>query len=225
MRTLDRKPGVELSRAELLLFRRMPADGRGIKKNIRAAQARETRAFRIPLVPADQSADPAVPRVEIGKAQITRSEIELLVVERIVRDVHLAVKPEQRTVGVEHGGGVVMKPGGAALEDRRDDDHPQLACELAERFRGGAGNRFGQIEALGIFFAAKILSTKQLLEANDLNAAPGRFADALDGAREICGGVGGAFPLQQPDGQRLDHESNTTIPLLNLRQKSLLMCF
>ena len=71
--------------------RGMPADGRGIKQNVRAAQAGKPRAFRIPLVPADQHADAAVARVEIGKAQIARREIEFLVVERIVGDVHLAV--------------------------------------------------------------------------------------------------------------------------------------
>ena len=157
MRTLDGPPGIELGRAELRLFGGMPADGRGIEKNIRAAQARQARAFGIPLVPADQHTDSAVPRIEIRKTQVAGREIELLVVERIVRNVHLAVKPEQRAIGVEHRRRVVIEPGGAALEDRRDDDHAQLASELAERLGCRAGNRLSQIEALGIFFAAEIL--------------------------------------------------------------------
>ena len=89
----------------------------------------------IPLVPADQHADAAVARVEIGEAQIARREIELLVVERIVGDVHLAVDAQQRAVGVEHGGRVVIQPGGAALEERRDDDHVELGAPACPALR------------------------------------------------------------------------------------------
>src|SRR5256712_791988 len=60
VRALDGAPGVELRRAKLLLFPRMPADSRRIEKNLRALQARQPRAFRIPLVPADQDADVAI---------------------------------------------------------------------------------------------------------------------------------------------------------------------
>ena len=110
-----------------LFSRGMPADGRGIEQNVRAAQAGEARAFRIPLVPADQHADAAVARVEIGKAQIAGREIKLFVVERIVGDVHLAIDAQQRAVGVEDRGGVVVQAGGAALEERSDDHDAELA--------------------------------------------------------------------------------------------------
>ena len=95
-------------------------------------QAGEPRAFGIPLVPADQHADAAVARVEIRKAQIARREIEFLVVERIVGNVHLAVHAQQRAVGVEHRGRVVIEAGGAPLEERGDDDHAQFAREFAQ---------------------------------------------------------------------------------------------
>src|SRR5260370_18717242 len=133
----------------------MPAEGGGIKKNIRAAQAGEARAFWIPLVPADQHADPAVPRVEVGKTQIARREIKLLVVKWIVGDVHLAIKPNQRAVRVEHPGRIVIKPGGPALEDRSDDHDAKVARALAERFGGRARNRLrGLAKIRGCFTAS-----------------------------------------------------------------------
>src|SRR5579859_3408738 len=184
----------------------MPADGGGIEKNIRPAQAAKARAFGIPLIPANQNADPAVARVEVGETQIARREIKLLVVERIVWDVHLAIKPEQRAIGVEHYRRIVIKTGGAALEDRRDDDDVQLARELAERFGGGTGDRFGQVKIVGIFFAAEILRAEKLFETDDLRAALGCFADGLHRPRKICGRIFRTSPLQQADGEFLAHE-------------------
>ena len=124
---LDGAPGVELRRAVLRFFRRVPADGRGIEENVRAAQAGQARAFGIPLVPADQRGDAAEARVEAGKAEVAGREVELFVVERIVGDVHLAVDAGEAAVGVEDRGGVVVEAGGAALEERSDDDDAQFA--------------------------------------------------------------------------------------------------
>ena len=54
---LDRFPGGMLRCAELLLFRRVPADCCWIKNNLCAVQRRQARRFRIPLVPANADAD------------------------------------------------------------------------------------------------------------------------------------------------------------------------
>src|SRR6202007_3409349 len=51
VRALNRAPGVELCRAEFLLFGRMPSDRRGIKKNVRAAEARKACALSSQLLP------------------------------------------------------------------------------------------------------------------------------------------------------------------------------
>ena len=96
MPALDRLPCVELRRAEFRFLRRMPADARGIKNHLRAAQRHRARAFRIPLVPANLHADASVLRVERRKSQVAGREIEFLVVKRIVRNMHLAVFAEKR---------------------------------------------------------------------------------------------------------------------------------
>ena len=87
---------------------RMPADRRGIEQNLRALQRGQPRAFGIPLVPADQRSHTPDAGVESAVAEITGSEVVLFVVERIIRDVHLAVKAAQRPIRIEEDGGVVI---------------------------------------------------------------------------------------------------------------------
>src|SRR6267154_3434999 len=95
---LNRFPRIELLLAELLLLRRMPADGGGVEQNVRALQRGETRGLRIPLVPADQRPLRPDLRVEHAKAEIARREVELLVIRGVVGDVHLPVDPFDLTV-------------------------------------------------------------------------------------------------------------------------------
>ena len=68
-----------------------------------------------------------------AKAEVAGREIEFLVVQRVVGNVHLAVDAEQRAVGVNDGGGVVIEPGGALLEQRGDDDDAEFFGELSAR--------------------------------------------------------------------------------------------
>src|SRR6185503_18999562 len=82
--TLDGTPRVMLHCAEFGFLVRMPADCRRIEKNICALQSGKARAFRIPLVPADESAHAAIFRVEGLKTEIPRSEVKLFVIERVV---------------------------------------------------------------------------------------------------------------------------------------------
>src|SRR6266480_4033963 len=96
---LNRFPRVELLLAVLLFLRRKPADRRGVEQNVRALQRGETRAFRIPLVPADQRPHRPDLRVEHAKAEIAGREVELLVIRGVVGDVHLPINPLDLTVG------------------------------------------------------------------------------------------------------------------------------
>src|SRR5438094_8312886 len=81
---LNGAPGLQLCRAELRFLMRVPADAGGIKNYLSAAKRSETRAFGIPLVPANLHTDARVLRIEIWKAQIPRREIKFLVIKRIV---------------------------------------------------------------------------------------------------------------------------------------------
>ena len=121
---LDGLPRARLGRAELGLLGRMPADRRGIEEDLRALQGRQPGGFGIPLVPADQRAHPAEPRRKGLEAQVAGREVVLLVVERVVGDVHLAIAAAEGAVGVEHHRRVVIDARRALLEDRADHDHP-----------------------------------------------------------------------------------------------------
>ena len=96
MRALDGLPRVVLRLAELRLLGRMPADRGRIEQNVRAGHRGQTRRFRIPLVPANQRRDAPELRIERAEPQIARREVELFEKQRIVRNMHLAVEPEQR---------------------------------------------------------------------------------------------------------------------------------
>ncbi len=74
--------------------------------------------------------------------------------------MHLAIDTEERTVGVNDGGSVVINTGGAPLEQRRDDDDTMLAREFLECVGAWAGNWLGEFEVFVIFALAKVLRTK-----------------------------------------------------------------
>src|SRR5207247_996667 len=78
--------------AELRFLLRVPADRRRIEEHARALEGGEPGGLGIPLIPADQGSDAAGPRVDRLEPEVAGSEVELLVVGRVVRDVHLAVQ-------------------------------------------------------------------------------------------------------------------------------------
>src|SRR3972149_5478644 len=100
--------------AVLVFLLRVPADGRGIKKQASARERGQARAFRIPLVPADERREAADAGVEGGEAEVARREVELLVVSGIVGDVDLAVESGEGVVGGQHRGAIVVEARGAA---------------------------------------------------------------------------------------------------------------
>src|SRR5262249_40658280 len=98
MRALRGAPGIVLRVSPFGLLCGVPSDRRRIKNHARALERSEPRAFGIPLVPADERANFAFARVECLIAEIAGSEIKLLVIERIVGDVHLAIEALERSI-------------------------------------------------------------------------------------------------------------------------------
>src|SRR5258707_7584010 len=81
---------------------------RRIKKYVRSLQRRKPRAFRIPLVPANERAYSSIGRIKGLEPEIAGSEIEFFVVKRIVGNVHLAVNSQTAAVRIEHDSRVVI---------------------------------------------------------------------------------------------------------------------
>ena len=157
MAALDEFPCVMLPGAVPFFFARMPADRRGIKQNLRPLQRRETRAFGIPLVPANQSADLCVFRLPRFETEIAGCEIELFEVQRVVGNVHLAVDAEQRTVGVDDRRRIVIDAGRPLFEQGGNDHDLVLLRELLKRGGAFARDRFGEPEVFMVRALAEIL--------------------------------------------------------------------
>jgi hypothetical protein len=80
-------------------------------------QRGQASAFGIPLVPAHQGAEAAYLGIMSSKAQVAGSEVKLLVIERVVGDMHLAVNTAERAVGIEDRGSVVIDAGSSFFEE------------------------------------------------------------------------------------------------------------
>ncbi len=196
---LDRFPRAVLGGALGVLFLLHPPDRRRIKENLRARERGQPGGLRVPLVPADEDADFPVPGVPGPVPEVPRREVEFLMIIRIVRNMHLAVFPQIRPVGVDHHGGVVVDPGGSFFEEGGDNHTVVLAGGGGQPFGRGPRHRFGEGEPSGVLILAEIRREEQLLEANNLRAAAGRLGDAFEGTLKIFLPDGTATRLNQTD--------------------------
>ena len=102
-------------------------------------------------------------------------------------------------------------PAVAALEDGADDDDAELARELGEALGGGTGNRLGEVERSAVFLAAEILRAEEFLDADDLRAPSGGFADAPFGFGQILVGIDRAGHLNEAHAKfRMLHNTIVT---------------
>src|SRR5882757_2626557 len=131
--------------------------------------------------------------------EIAGGEIIFFVVSRIIRDMHLAVAPDDRAGFIEDDAGVVVNAGGAALEDRRDDDDFVGLRDCAESFGGRAGDWLGEIEKFRILGLAWVVRAEEFLGAYDLGAAFGGLVDSSDGLFEVEARLGRAAHLEEAD--------------------------
>src|SRR5687768_1050298 len=134
-----------------------PADGSRIEQKLRAAQRSQSCCFRKPLVPADEGADLAVRSVVTLETKIAGSEIEFFVIQRVVRDVHLAILTGYLPRGVDHDRSVVIDAGRAFFKERGDDHDFSLPGDFAQSLCRWTRNSFGEFEKPDIFRLTKVL--------------------------------------------------------------------
>ena len=203
MAAMAQHPGIALAVLLVLHVIRIPTDGGGVEQQLRASQRHQPRRFRIPLVPAHQHAQAADRGVDRSEAQIAGGEVELLVEARVVGDVHLAVLAQQGAVLLQDHGGVVVQAGGAALEQRADDDHAVLLRQRTQARGAGAGNRFGQVELGGRFVLAEIGAVVQFLQQHQPRALGGGLGHAGLDHGQVGLGIAVVDLLDQGDSQCL----------------------
>ena len=172
------------------------------KKNLRALHRGESRSLGVPLIPADQHADFAEAGLPRAKPQVARREVKLLVIERVVRNVNFAIHAEQRAVGIDDRGGIMINARAALLEQRDDQHHAAALGQALKRLRRRAGDRLGHGEVFVILALAKILGGEQFLRADNLRPVFRRLFGLGQGGLEIFGGNAGGSGLDQADGDR-----------------------
>ena len=109
MTALDGFPCRMLAFPMRALFGRMPANCRGIEENLGTLHGCQARRFRIPLVPTNEHTDFCVTGGPGAKSKIAGSEIELFIVQWIIRNVHFSVLAQKRSIGINDDRGVVVK--------------------------------------------------------------------------------------------------------------------
>src|SRR5712691_1525467 len=140
MRALNRLPGGMLGLLHFLLFVRQPANRCWIEKKLCATHGGQACGFGKPLVPADQRPDSRILRIVSLETQISRREIKLLVVERVVRYVHLAILARNLAVSINDHRCVVIEAGGAFFKERSNDDKLLLSRYFSQRVGCWTGN-------------------------------------------------------------------------------------
>ncbi len=136
-----------------------------------------------------------------AEAEVAGGEVELLVVERVVGDVHLAVDAGDMVGrgagGIEHCDGVVIEAWGAALKEAGDESDVFLANDRSETSCAGTGDGLGQGEERVVLALAEVLRAEEFRQANDLRAGAGRLADQIGGVVEVLRDGGRAGHLDE----------------------------
>ena len=100
---------------------------------------------------------------------------------------------------VEHGGGVVVEAGGAALEEAGDEGDLVFADDGGEALRAGAGDGLGEVEEGVVLTLAEVLGAEELGQADELGAGAGCLLDQRGSVVEVLRGGGGAGHLDECD--------------------------
>ena len=79
-------------------------------------------------------------------AQVAGGKVEFFFKPGILRNMHLAVHAQERTVRIHHPGGIVVKPGGTLFKAGGNNHHAQFRRQFPVGFRQFPGNRFRQVE-------------------------------------------------------------------------------
>src|SRR5687768_5448952 len=95
------------------------------------------------------------------ETKIARSEVKLLIVRWIVRDMHLAILPKILAVRVDDRRGVVINSRRAFLEERGDNDDAAIPGDVLQFPRRGPGNFLGESKVRVVFGLAKVLRAKE----------------------------------------------------------------
>src|SRR3984885_2349863 len=111
--------------------RRLTANCRRIKENLRPEQRHRPRGLREPLIPANSHANACELRVPDFEARVAGAEVTLLLVARPVGNVRLPVDAEIRPIRVDNRYGVEVRLA-RVLEEADRQHNTQLTRDRTE---------------------------------------------------------------------------------------------
>ena len=206
MATLHRPPGVELPTLFVARIGMLPTDGGGIDKQIRTTKGHQSSGLRVPLIPANQYAKTTHGGRYGPEVEVAGREVELLVVRRIVRDVHFAVPPCYRSVFFDHDGRIVVNPRCTTLKERQHEHHTTRTSYLAKVRGRGSGDRFSHVEDGGVLRLTEIEAVVQLLKHHELGTFSGTRPDSVRKAGDVVGRVGRVMLLNESNFHRSNRD-------------------
>jgi hypothetical protein len=114
---LNRLPRLHLRLIDGLALVELSTDRRRVEKEFRAGECGRPRRLGKPLIPTDQHTEPPGFGLMGHEAEISRREMEFLVVERIVGDMHLPIATGDFSSAVQDDRRVVVEARGTTLEE------------------------------------------------------------------------------------------------------------
>ena len=97
------------------------------------------------------------------EAHVTRSEVELLVIARVVRDVHLTILSCDGAVLFQYNSRIMIQSCGTTLKEGGDNHHAVLIGESSEEFRRRTRDGLCLIEHVDMLRLTKIQPIMQFL--------------------------------------------------------------
>ena len=126
------------------------------------------------------------------KAHIARREVELLIISRIVGDVHLAILARNRAILFQDDGRIMIQTRCAALKEGYDEHDAVLPRQFAKEICRRAGYRLCQIKVVDIFYLTEVGRIVQFLQHHELCALLSRSADVFSQSLAVVISVGRA---------------------------------
>ena len=180
MTALYELPGVALTGLFLGRVAALIADSGGIDEYVCSSECHQTGTLGIPLIPADLHAELSYRGLYGAETEVSGSEIELLVVGRVIGDVHLAMETCNSAVTLEHNSRIMIESWSTALEEAGDEDNSMFAGKVAKEGCRWAGYGFCEIEVVNGLHLAEIRGIVKLLQDNEFGTA----------SRDVSDGVG-----------------------------------
>jgi hypothetical protein len=177
MTPLHELPSLALA---LLFVRRIAAliaYGGGIDEDVGASEGHQTCSFGVPLIPADLHAEVAHGGLDGLETEVARSEVELLVVGRVIGNMHLAMDTGDGAISLEDNSCIVVKPRCPAFEEAGDEYNAMLTRKGAEELGRRTRNGFGKVEVIDGLHLTEIGRVVELLKHNELSSTRGYIGD------------------------------------------------